>query len=255
MGLVPSNLRFSILVALWLPLSLFPVASDAHPCAAGNAVSGSLETTLDANGFMIAGDRRTYVLAGIHAVSAAALRRYKGTPLKLWLGEGRTDRFGRNPVQAFGSENEAWIQGELLKEGWTVAYGIGLPSDCMAALKQMEKQARARSAGVWAEGNLLFQARDVEELARRQGTFAIVEGTVETVGNRRNRLYLNFGPNWSEDFTATIIKKGRNAFSGDLQALAHLGGRRVHIRGMIENAGGPLIRVFDGSQIDILGDE
>ena len=84
------------------------------------------------------------------------------------------------------------------------------------------------------------------------GRIALIQGKVASVGDRKRRLYLNFGQNWSQDFTVSVVKSGSGAFKGNVARLGGLEGKTVRIRGIIEQRQGPLIRLFDESQIEIM---
>lgn len=88
------------------------------------------------------------------------------------------------------------------------------------------------------------------------GQFVVITGLVASVGDRKRRLYLNFGQNWEQDFTVSVVKSGRGAFkerkAGALARLQALTGKTVRVRGVLEQRQGPLIRLADEAQIEIL---
>jgi len=114
-----------------------------------------------------------------------------------------------------------------------------------------EDAARRQGRGFWTEAALL-QARP-QALALRVGRFAIFEGRVISVGTRRSRTYLNFGGRWSEDVTVEIEARHRERFGGE-EELAELTGKRVRVRGFVENRAGPMAGVTSPMQIELLGE-
>ena len=81
------------------------------------------------------------------------------------------------------------------------------------------------------------------------GGFAIFQGVVVSVGNRRSRTYLNFGGWWAEDVTVEIDGRDREGFGGEA-GLAALAGQRVRVRGFIEEKQGPMTIVRSPMQIE-----
>lgn len=88
-------------------------------------------------------------------------------------------------------------------------------------------------------------------LSSHLGRYVIFEGEVLSVGNRTRRTYLNFGRRWSQDVTVVIEARDRERFGGadDLEALA---GRRVRVRGFVEERGGPMVTARHKGQIEVL---
>ena len=73
-----------------------------------------------------------------------------------------------------------------------------------------------------------------------------------SVGERRERTYLNFGKRWSEDTTVTIPQRVWSQLaSRDLTAKT-LNGRRVRVRGTVESRDGPLVEVVTPDQIELV---
>jgi hypothetical protein len=85
------------------------------------------------------------------------------------------------------------------------------------------------------------------------GRFAIFEGRVISVGARRTLTYLNFGLRWSEDVTVAIEARHRARFGGEAR-IADLTGRRVRIRGFVEERAGPMVAVTTPMQVEVLGE-
>ena len=161
----------------------------------------------------------------------------------------KTDRYGRTP--AIVSASGALVQETLVREGLAVALSAETdPLPCFERILAAEAEARRQRRGFWT-GERLPEARP-RALASRIGHFAIFEGDVASVRNRRARTYLNFGDVWSADVTAEIEADDREPFGGEL-ALEQLAGKRVRLRGFIEERGGPVIALSSPMQLEILG--
>ena len=93
--------------------------------------------------------------------------------------------------------------------------------------------------------------RSPENLAHDRGTFQIVAGKVLSAVVKGGRAYLNFSDDWKNDFTVTIAKRNARNFTAvglDPQALK---GRRVRIRGWLDERGGPWIEATRPEQIEL----
>jgi hypothetical protein len=89
-------------------------------------------------------------------------------------------------------------------------------------------------------------------LAER-GRFTLVEGKVLSVRESGGTIYVNFGRRWSEDFTATLLKRNERAFTTAGLDLKALSGRTLRLRGVIEERGGPWLELTRPEQIEVIG--
>ena len=160
----------------------------------------------------------------------------------------KTDRYGRIPAMV--AAGGALLQETLASEGLAIALPAeNDPLPCFDRILAAEAEARGRRAGFWTERRL--PEAFPSALSPRIGRFAIFEGNVESVRNRRVRTYLNFGNVWSADVTAEIEAADRESFGGELP-LAELAGRRVRLRGFLEERGGPAIVLRSPMQLEVL---
>ena len=91
-------------------------------------------------------------------------------------------------------------------------------------------------------------------LAQR-GRFALVEGKVVSVRESGPIIYVNFGRHWATDFTVTILKRTERSFLAAGLEPRKLAGRRVLVRGWIEERGGPQIEASRPEQIELTESE
>jgi hypothetical protein len=79
-----------------------------------------------------------------------------------------------------------------------------------------------------------------------------VHGRVLRVEPTERFVYLNFGAEWWRDFTVRIaMPVARELAAAGLEA-ASLAGRRVEVRGLVVEAGGPLIELSHLEQMQLL---
>jgi endonuclease YncB( thermonuclease family) len=170
--------------------------------------------------------------------------------------EGRgSDRYGRLLAQVFtrGGAGSVWVQGHMLRHGLARVHGGPESATCLDEMLSQERLAREESRGLWSEA--VYRVRSAwrtAELLRLRSTYQIVEGRIVGASERGGRVYLNFGQDWREDFTA-----GLDAAAARLVAKAGidvrgLAGRHVRIRGWIERRGGPYVEIKHPHQIELL---
>ena len=73
-----------------------------------------------------------------------------------------------------------------------------------------------------------------EHLQDRIGSFVLVEGRVRSIGERKQRTYLNFGGLWAEDFTIIIPRKTWKQMSDRGMGAEALKGQRIRARGILQ---------------------
>lgn len=192
------------------------------------------------------------------AAAAAALRDLlAGHDVALRASKLVTDRYGRILADALASRDGTPASAEkaLLAQGLArITAHPGEPA-CMAELRTAERAARAAKLGLWADPRYFpRQAENVAELSAERGRFTLVEGKVVSVRESGGTIYVNFGRRWSEDFTVTILKRNERQFIAAGLRPSGLSGRRVLVRGWIEERGGPWIDAMGPGQIEIIAE-
>jgi endonuclease YncB( thermonuclease family) len=165
-----------------------------------------------------------------------------------------TDRYGRlfGHVFAMSDGSERWAEAELIARGHArVAARVGERA-CATALLARERAARAANLGLWADPYYVIRpADDAAAVAAERGRFAIVEGKVLSVRESGPTIYVNFGRRWTQDFTVTIAKRNESAFTNAGLEPKRLQGRRVRVRGYVEQRGGPWVEATRPEQIEL----
>jgi hypothetical protein len=211
-----------------------------------------------ADGGIVLKDGRKLHLAAIAVSDPAQALLPAGTTVTLRrLAEARdSDRYGRLNAHVFIAEGgaERWFQAELVRKGFArVSPRVG-DADCARKLLAEEQSARTAKLGLWGEAYYVInKAEDPAEVLKNRGRLALVEGKVLSVRESGGTIYVNFGRRWSEDFTVTIAKRNARMFSAAGLEPKSLSGRRVRIRGWIEERGGPWVEAARPEQIEVLG--
>lgn len=139
----------------------------------------------------------------------------------------------------------------LVGEGLAIVDAGTRGALCRPDLMRVEASSRAARTGLWQDA-VLLAADDLGGLAARTGTFAIVEGRIASVGVRRERTYLNFGRDFSRDFSITLPKRSWASLAAKGVTDATLRGRRVRARGMLEMRRAPGMEVVAADMLEIL---
>jgi len=165
----------------------------------------------------------------------------KGAEVVLRRADAPSDRYGRLLAYAatVSDGSERSTQAELVAGGFArVAARVG-SRDCAVELLARESTARAAKLGVWANSYYdLLAADNAADVLAQRGRFALVEGRVLSVRESGATIYVNFGRRWTEDFSVTILKRNGRKFAAAGLEPKRLAGRRVRVRGWIEQRGG-----------------
>src|SRR5205807_7942008 len=166
-----------------------------------------------------------------------------------------SDRYGRLVAEAFVTREgaEVAVGRALVAQGFARVAARSGDAGCRAELLATERVARGAKLGLW--GDPRYESRRAEnpaEVLAERGRFTLVEGKVVSVRESGATIYVNFGRRWTEDFTVTIAKRNERAFSAAGLEPRLLAGRRVRIRGYVEERGGPWVEAAVPEQIEVI---
>lgn len=178
-----------------------------------------------------------------------------GKTVTLHYGGETRDRHGRALAHVVVQEGggSLWVQAEMLRSGLARVYSFPDNRSCLDLLYAAEGQGRAERLGIWRDP--YYAIRDAsapQTLLEREGGYELVEGRVINADMAGNRVYLNFGRVWREDFTVVIERAGLRVFeAAGIDPLA-LDNAVIRVRGWIEIDDGPRIEVTHPEQIEVL---
>lgn len=237
-----------------------PFAAAAPPaaCAPREAITATVRSAVDGRSVLLEDGREVRLsaievpLAQASAATAALISLVGAREVTLSPLEPAADRYGRLNMHAFistGASAATLLETALVTQGLALASLRG-DAACVAALKVAEAAARRAKAGFWNPDRAMTADRPASLQAGRGG-FAVVTGKVGSVRESGGTIYLNFGRRWSEDFTATVLRRNEPRFRAAGVVLRQLEGRIVRIRGVIEERGGPWIEIVRPEQIEV----
>jgi endonuclease YncB( thermonuclease family) len=179
-----------------------------------------------------------------------------GDEVVLRRAQAASDRYQRLLAYAYTVRDgeEFFTQGELIASGFARVGDLVGSRACAADLLGREAMARRAKLGLWANPYYdVLNAETTADVLAQRGRFALVEGQVVSVRESGATIYVNFGRRWSEDFAVTVLKRNERNFAAAGLDLNRLAGRRVRVRGWIEQRGAgrsPSIEAAHPEQIE-----
>ncbi len=163
------------------------------------------------------------------------------------------DRYGRVVAIAYTDDAHESLQQLMLAQGAArVSARVG-DRRCAELLLKTERSARAAARGLWADPNFApLPSHDVTRIAAVRGQFALIEGKVLSVRENGAPIYINFGGRWAQDFAVTILKRHRRDFAAANIDPKELEGRRIRVRGWVEQRRGPIMEASAPEQIEVI---
>ncbi len=159
------------------------------------------------------------------------------------------DRWGRRAVDLFDAEGVSLTQ-SLVEQGFARVRAEPDARGCEAARLEAEQGARAAGEGLWADPGAILDAADVSALAAQDGRFVVVVGRIRRIGATQSRLYLDFEP--FRGLSVVASRKLEPQFRRAGLDVMDLTGRKVLVRGVMDNRFGPRIEIADPAMIEPL---
>lgn len=244
-------------------------------CGLSAATSARI-TSIDQLGLVMLDDGRHMRLSGVWLLSqnlSARISPFIGRMVTPFPAAAKPDRTGALaahfvllPTEGTERTENAWLQAEFLSLGLAFLYMYPDRESCADGLRNFETRARMENKGIWAqvlrediasampEQNVAIIVGEAETLAieSAQGHYGIISGRVVSTGKSGRWRYLNFGDNFSRDFTVRITARAEKRLTEQGLTIKGLEDERVEIRGVIQSRDGPMIDVFDAAQIVIM---
>jgi endonuclease YncB( thermonuclease family) len=176
-----------------------------------------------------------------------------GKTLRLEKLGPEKDRYGRVVAIAYTDDTRESLQQVMLAQGQArVSARVG-DRPCAELLLKTERVARAALRGLWADPNFApLPSHDVTRITAVRGQFALIEGKVLSVRESGATIYVNFGRRWAQDFAITILKRHRRDFVAANVDPKELEGRRIRVRGWVEQRHGPVMEASVPEQIEVV---
>lgn len=247
------------LAAICLHAGTCWAAASIPDCAGQVEIARAKVVRVEKNGVLVLSDGRAVLLEGIRLPdndsqrerALAAMRQLtQGGAVTFTSTPPKQDRYDRVRVQGFSN---VWLQTALLEQGLVRVAISPDRNECAPDLYEAEGRARSRGLGLWASSDSAPRPAQAMRAPKPAltGTFQLVEGWVTGVSMAGGRVFIEFGSNGRQTFTAIIQPDDKRLFRGfDLEALeAH----RIRVRGIVqEYRGRPEIALSNPAQIEVL---
>lgn len=163
---------------------------------------------------------------------------------------GRINRMGHHIAHLIRKEDGNWVQGALLSLGLARVRTTPRTPEMAAEMLILESQARAEKIGLWEKKD--FSVLSPENAGARLNSFQIVEGIVQSVSLKKNRTYLNFGPDWRTDFTVMIAPMDKRKFLKAGLDPQQWNRKKIRVRGWLESYNGPMMELDHPESVELL---
>lgn len=232
--------------------------------------TGTVENILDGDSLRLT-DGRIVRLAGIEApkpflvrpgadIEAVADTAHRtleqlasGEPVAIHPGDPARDRHGRFLAHVALADG-TWLQAAMIGRGLARVRPFAGEDACLEGLRVEERKARRHRRGLWRIREFYPVSAYDPSLIERNGVYVLVEGRVISVGHGNRVDFLNFGHVWRRDFTVLVGAPTAERLAELGRSTDSMVGKRVRVRGVIEENGGPAIRLNNPGEIEILSE-
>lgn len=168
--------------------------------------------------------------------------------------DDRSDRFGHILAHVVTEDGE-WIQALMVSRGLAWAHGSKTSRDLFIPLLKYEDLARSQEIGLWKLA--AFDLRTNETIHKNTyNSYQIYEGIIQAVSAQGKYAFYNFDKDPKTDFTITVnidnVAPFRLSTGTHSYMPTEFVGRRVRIRGWVEENNGPMIELQFQEQLEFL---
>jgi endonuclease YncB( thermonuclease family) len=254
LGIMTNPLRLIGFVCCGLGAAIAPAI--AAGCNFEPQGEGRVSAIIDNRSFRLEDGREVRLsgLAPVPADTAALAALIAGRDVTLRGQDDAPDRWGRQPAFVFADGSDRSVQGQLLAQGQALVSAEVADKGCAAELAAAEASARQAKLGTWAGSDAIKNAERAGDILARIGQFTVVEGKVLSVRQAGATFYANFGRRWTQDFAVTISRRMMASLEAAGISPKSLENRRIRVRGLVEQRGGPRIEVLRVGQIEMIGE-
>lgn len=178
-------------------------------------------------------------------------QRVKGQKVEVKTARKKTDKYKRTLAEIFLKGQS--LNEEMIAQGLAHVYTFPDNSENVQPLHNLEDAARRQRKGLWQSPRWQVMVAGSSVPDAWIGEFHIVEGTVRNVVPMKDRVYLNFGDNWRDDFTVEIPKKFSKQFAAQhINPAKDYRGKKLRVRGFLKPVNGVLVTATHPAQLEVI---
>lgn len=163
---------------------------------------------------------------------------------------GRENRMGHLLAHLQTKKDGIWVQGHMVENGFARVAPAPRNFELSVPMYALEAKARKEKKGLWADD--AYPVLQHTDAMQANGSFAVIEGTIQKAASVKNDVYLNFGSDWRKDFTIQVKPPVRKQLvHAGIDPLA-LNGKKVRVRGWVREYNGPLIELNHPASLELL---
>jgi micrococcal nuclease len=162
----------------------------------------------------------------------------------------KTDVYGR--LLGYCFVGNTFINTKLLGEGYAVLYTMPPNVKYVDAFIEAQKNARTARRGLWGA----YEVIEYNQAGHYLNQIRTVRGQVKRARQTKRCIFLGFGDNPKNDFTATIFKNSLPLFQNKgINPLTYYKDKTVEVTGRIKQYYGPEIIVNAPTDIQIVDEK
>lgn len=173
--------------------------------------------------------------------------------------KGRFNRLSHHLGHLYNEEENLWVQGILLKNGFARVRTSPNNPEMYKQMYEIESKARSEKIGIWNPENEFYSpvltASELDKKEYIKQGYEIVEGNVKNIATYNNNIFVNFGNNWRNDFTISVKTSLRKDLNKASINLFELNNQKIRIRGWLTYWNGAHIELTHPEQLEILSDD
>jgi len=151
------------------------------------------------------------------------------------------------------AQDGLWLQGHLLAGGYARIRPSQYNTEAATSMKALENHAEEQKIGLWdAQQYPQYRKLSADNADDGMNGWGVIEGKITKVSTMNNAIYLNFGNDWRKDFTIMLESDVRRAFAKDGINPMSLTGKRIQVRGWLEEYNGPMIKLLNPVWLDLI---
>ena len=176
-----------------------------------------------------------------------------GKKVEVKFGGNRRDRYGMVLGHVFvAGPPTLWLQEELIRSGFALAYPQADNHACSEALIAAEAAARQNKQGHWARAAFkVLRANDPRALGALTQSYQLIEGVVDHARESGGHITLYFAADEFKGLAAYIEPAARRRLGG-FQQIGAWKFAPVRLRGWLDKRRTPTLEITQAEQIEFL---